>query len=286
MSSGEGDDKEPRSWSAAQDDNEPFDPDAYFAGGQHAEDESEEGEPGVPRRRWIRNTVIVVLAAALIGNILAFWPQIYNRETLPFLFKSQELSAREDIQSYKEAVVLVSTDKGKGTGFHVSNGYIVTNYHVIEGGAYSLVKFPGDDREYRAEQVGIDPALDIAILSVNVESRDLPFIEIERKQQWEAGDTAYVIGNPLYFTQIASEGKVRGLVPVKGRERLAMAVDAPVFKGNSGSPVINSQGRAIAVVFATGTFAQEGGDAVQVGLAVPLSDLDRLLDQFMHSGAP
>jgi len=286
VSSGEGGDKEPRSWPAAQDDNEPFDPDTYFAGSSHAEEESDEGEPGAPRRRWMRNTVIAVMVAALIGNILAFWPQIYNRETLPFLFKSQELSAREDVQSYKEAVVLVSTDKGKGTGFHISNGYIVTNYHVVEGGAYSLVKFPGDDREYRAEQIGVDPALDIAILGVNVENRDLPFIAIERKQQWEAGNTVYVVGNPLYFTQIASEGTVRGLVPVKGRERPAMALDAPVFKGNSGSPVINSQGRAIAVIFATGTFAQEGGGTVQVGLAVPLSDLDRLLDKITISGAP
>lgn len=286
MSAEDGGDKEPRSWPAAQDDNEPFDPDAYCASGSHEDEESGEEEPGAPRRNWIRNTVIAVMVAALIGNILAFWPQIYNRETLPFLFKSEELSSREDIRSYKEAVVLVSTDKGKGTGFHVSNGYIVTNYHVIEGAAYSLVKFPGDDREYRAEEAGVDPELDIAILSVNVESRDLPFIEIERERQWEAGDPAYVIGNPLYFTQIASEGKVRGLVPVKGRERPAMAVDAPVFKGNSGSPVMNARGKAIAVIFATGTFAQEEGDAVQVGLAVPLSDLERLLGNLALSGAP
>src|SRR5690606_4407933 len=93
------------------------------------EDDDSDFEPAV-RRGWIRNTVMIVLVDALLSNILAFWPQIYNMETLPFLFKSRELSGREEIQNYKQAVVLVGTDKGKGTGFHISNGYIITNYHV------------------------------------------------------------------------------------------------------------------------------------------------------------
>ena len=252
-------------------------PDASWFSDEGAEGEAE-SEPASPRRRWIRNTVLAVVVVALLGNIAAFWPQIYNRQTLPFLFKSQELSARADIQRYKEAVVLVSTDKGKGTGFHISHGYVVTNYHVIEGAAFSLVKFPGDSREYRAEQAGIDPGLDIAILKVEDEGRALPFIEVEREKLWAAGDAVYVIGNPLYFTQIASEGHVLGLVPIEGRERPVLAVDAPVFKGNSGSPVMNEQGKAIAVIYATAELSQAGEEAVQVGLGVPLSDLDRLPD--------
>nr|WP_256758375.1 serine protease [Cohnella sp. WQ 127256] len=48
-----------------------------------------------------------------------------------------------------------------------------------------------------------------------------------------------MIGNPLYFTQIANEGKILGMVPIQGRKKLVMALDAPVFNGNSGSPVIN-----------------------------------------------
>jgi len=272
------DDKRNRQGSIDRDDgSETFDAEAYFANDMSFEEEEAEDER-TPRRKWVRNTVMALIVAALFGNILAFWPQIYNRETLPFLFKSQELSAREDIQSYKEAVVLVSTDKGKGTGFHISRGYIVTNYHVIEGAGFSLVKFPGDDREYRAEQAGVDPALDIAILRVDDEGRTLPSIDIERERRWEAGDKVYVIGNPLYFTQIAGEGQVLGLVPIRGRERPAMAVDAPVFKGNSGSPVVNEQGRAIAVIYATGELRQEEGDTIQVGLAVPLGDVDRLLN--------
>ncbi|MGF7046802.1 S1-C subfamily serine protease [Paenibacillus sp. DS2015] len=245
-------------------------------------DEDEQSEsPPVAQRKWIRNTIIFLLVAALIGNTLAFWPQIYNTTTLPFLFKSKELSNQEEIQGYKEAVVSVSSDKGKGTGFHISGGYIVTNFHVIDDNAYTLVKFPDNDRVYKAELAGSDPDLDIALLKVDMGGQELPFIEIEReKQQWEPGEHVYVIGNPLYFTQIANEGKILGMVPVQGREKPAMALDAPVFNGNSGSPVINEYGKAIAVIYATAEISHQD-KIVQAGLAVPLDDLDNLLRDLM-----
>jgi serine protease Do len=202
-------------------------------------------------------------------------------KTLPFLFKSKELSSLEEIQSYKESVVLVSTDKGRGTGFHISGGYIVTNYHVIEDNAYVAVKFPNNDRGYEAELVGSDPDLDIALLRVDNGSQELPFIEIERKKgQWKPGDHIYVIGNPLYFTQIANEGTILGMVPIQGRKTPAMALDAPVFNGNSGSPVINEYGKAIAVIYATTEISHQD-QIIQAGLAVPLDDLNTLLQKVL-----
>jgi len=236
--------------------------------------ESEDEGSAPPRRKWIRNTIVALLVAALAGNILAFWPQIYNLTTLPFLHKSKELSRLEEVKGYKEAVVLVSSDKGKGTGFHVSGGYIVTNDHVIEDNAYTVVKFPGSDQAYPAEVAGTDPALDVAVLKIDLGGRELPFIEIERERTWASGDHVYVIGNPLFFTQIANEGQVLDRVPIQGREQAPLALDAPVFKGNSGSPVINENGKAFAVVNATTELSQ----GKQAGLAVPLEDAAHLLD--------
>ncbi|XID92965.1 serine protease [Paenibacillaceae bacterium WGS1546] len=260
--------------------DEIFDPDAEDF---WAEDEEEEAPP--PRRKWIRNTILFLFAAALVGNILAFWPQIYNRETLPFLFKSRELSVREDVQSYKEAVVLISSDRSKGTGFHISNGYIVTNYHVIENNAYSIVQFPNDARGYEAELAAADAGLDIAILKVEIGSEALPYIEIESERPWEPGDPVYVIGNPLYFTQIVGEGKLLDLVPIRNREKPPVAIDAPVFKGHSGSPVINANGKVIAVVYATTELEREG-ERMQAGLAVPIADLADLLADLPLAGSP
>ncbi|MFC4304378.1 S1C family serine protease [Cohnella boryungensis] len=244
------------------------------------EEEPSSEAPPPARRKWIRNTIVSLLAAALIGNVLAFWPQIYNMRTLPFLFKSQELSSQPEIQSYKEAIVLVSTDKGKGTGFHISGGYIVTNYHVIEDKAYALVKFPEVDQGYEAELVRAAPDLDVALLKVDPGSRELPAIEIERDRPWQAGDHVYVIGNPLYFTQIVTEGTILGKLPVQGRPRTAMALDAPVFQGNSGSPVINEDGKAIAIIYATADVPHQD-KIVQAGLAVPFKDVDDLMPELL-----
>lgn len=239
------------------------------------EEEDDEDAPP-PRRKWIRNAVLVFLAAALVGNILAFWPRIYNRETLPFLFKSGEISSREDIQGYKEAIVQIGSDKGKGTGFHISNGYIVTNYHVIVDNAFTVVQFPDRSPGYEAELEAADPELDIAILKVDLGGEELPYIEIERERPWEAGDSVFVIGNPLYFSQIAGEGKLIGLVPIRNRPKPALAIDAQIFKGHSGSPVINERGNVVAVVYATTELDREGG-RMKAGLAVPVDDMDDLL---------
>lgn len=245
---------------------------------EEEEDEDEDdGGSSANRRKWIRNTIIFLLVAALVGNILAFWPQIYNMKTLPLLFKSQELSSQAEIQSYKEAVVLVSTDNGKGTGFHINGGYIVTNHHVIEDNGYIIVKFPEHSQSYKAELLGSDPDLDIAILRADIGDQQLPFIEVERSnKQWKPDEHIYVIGNPLYFTQIAIEGAIIGLVPIQGRQKPVMALDAPVYSGNSGSPVINEHGKAIGVVYATADIHHQD-QMVKAGLAVPISDLEGLL---------
>jgi serine protease Do len=246
-----------------------------------SEEEEDDGGSSATRRKWIRNTIIFLLVAALVGNILAFWPQIYNMKTLPLLFKSKELSSQTEIQSYKEAVVLVSTDNGKGTGFHINGGYIVTNYHVIEDNGYIIVKFPEHSQSYKAELSGSDPDLDIAILKVDIGNQQLPFIEMERNQkQWEPGDPINVIGNPLFFTQIAIEGAVIGLVPIQGRQQPVLALDAPIYGGNSGSPVINEHGKAIAVVYAT-TDIPHQDQMIRAGLAVPVADFESLLRELL-----
>ncbi|MDQ6421942.1 serine protease [Paenibacillus sp. LHD-117] len=242
-----------------------------------SEEEDDDGGSSANRRKWIRNTIIFLLVAALVGNILAFWPQIYNMKTIPLLFGSKELSSQAEIQSYKGAVVTVSTDNGKGTGFHIDGGYIVTNYHVIEDNGYIIVKFPEQSQSYKAELSGSDPDLDIAILKADIGDQRLPFIKVERDDKpWKPDEQIYVIGNPLQFTQIAIEGAIIGLVPIQGRQTPVMALDAPVYNGNSGSPVINKHGKAIAVVFATAD-VQHQDQTIEAGLAVPIADMETLL---------
>lgn len=239
------------------------------------EEDEEAKRAAEARRRRIKKIIVYVLALALLGNALAFWPQIYNLTSLSFLSKSRELSTNEHVQRYKEAVVLVSTDKGKGTGFHVNGGYIITNAHVIEEGTYISVKFPGNDRSFKAKLSSSDSELDIAVLKVDADGQELPTIAVGR--EWKSGEHVYIIGNPLYFTQIVNEGHVMELVPLRGRDKPALAIDTQIYQGNSGSPVINDEGQAIAVIYATAELSRENVTK-QVGLAIPLADLGSMLD--------
>lgn len=241
----------------------------------HEADEDDAGGEPSPGRKRIRNAVIVLLAAALLANVLALWPRIFNMQTLTLLFQSRELSGRADIESFKNAVVLVGTDRGKGSGFHVSGGYIVTNHHVIEDASYIIVEFSGINERFAADVAKSDPEMDLAVLSISGGER-LPYIEIEREHRWESGDRVYVIGNPLMLKQIAVEGEILGLAPVRGKREPVMMIDATVHRGSSGSPVINEHGRAIAVVYAISEMARDGSTEA-VGLAVPLSVPDTLL---------
>lgn len=240
------------------------------------EEDGEEEDGPAPPRRWIRNTIVFLFVAGLLGNVIAFWPRIYNLETIPFLNQSRELSVSEQIQSYKLAVVTVGTGSAKGTGFHLSDGYILTNHHVIEDSRGTLVQFPELERVYAAELVGGDADLDLALLKIEPGDETLPHIELERERVWQTGEAVYVIGNPLYFSQIAVEGTVHDLVRIAGREKPVLALDAPVFKGNSGSPVIDRFGKAIGIVYATADIPTADG-VLEAGLAVPIGDAAELL---------
>ncbi|RXZ76710.1 serine protease [Paenibacillaceae bacterium] len=245
------------------------------------EDEEDEDHSPSPGRTWIRKTVLSLTILALLGNVFAFWPMVYNLDTIQFLVKSRQLSANETIREYKRAVVQVGTDAGKGTGFHISGGYIITNDHVIEDKKFYSVKFPELDTTLPAALVVQNPAIDIAILKVEQPGDELPTLMLEEEQAWQPGAPVHIIGNPLYFSQIANEGTVLGMTPLNGWELPVMAIDAPIYKGNSGSPVLDAEGKVIAVVFAT-IELEQNNQTSKVGLAVPIEYLKDDLAKIGH----
>ena len=175
---------------------------------------------------------------------LQIWPQIFNLSSIPFLQKSAELSQKEDIRQYKEAVVTIQDQTSKGTGFNISNkGLIITNHHVIDGMNPITVTFPNGDL-LEASLLVTDPDLDLAILEIKGEN--LPYITLSKPDKWRTEDHVYVIGNPLFHNQIVNEGQI-----LKGsHQNEVLMLSAPIYKGNSGSPVISSSGDVIGVVFA------------------------------------
>ena len=191
--------------------------------------------------------LIYAMTIMLSISTVAFIAEFVSIPAYDFIKKSTELSKQPLIQQYKKAVVTISTNDSKGTGFAVtSDGYIVTNSHVIEDALTISVIFP--EHEMLAATVIEDyPDVDLAVLKV--EAEDLPTIPLA-EQFNDTYSHVQFIGNPLRFTGIANEGEA--LLSVKTDLSVEpIILDAPVYKGNSGSPVFNQDGYVIGVIYAT-----------------------------------
>ena len=215
-----------------------------------------------PFPKWI----FWIIALFLFVNTFAAIFQVFSIPAIEFIKTSARLSSQEDIALYKQAVVIVLTDDSKGTGFSISSdGTILTNYHVIEGNKTVTVGF-SDDRRFKADVVQTAPDVDLAVLKINGE--DIPYLDLSEETTFEKGDSIYFIGNPLGFTGIANEGKIIDYTQLSDWEVPVVMLEAPVYRGNSGSPVLNKDGQVIGVVFATLDHDKHG----RVGLFVPIDE--------------
>ncbi len=266
-------------------DEDLYDPQYEDMDSDQPEFQDDEPTPPTRDRKWLTVMVSFGLALVLLANGLAFFPQWFNLDVVKFLAKSNELSQRADIQQYKQAIVIVRAGNNKGTGFHVVNpndldeyGYILTNAHVIEG--FTAVEVYGlDGDSYPAEVVVKDEIHDVAVLHI----KDATVVPLERLSlvtQLEIieGQPIKVIGNPLVFNGIANEGFVGRNIQLVGSDQQVMSVQAPIYRGNSGSPVIAEDGKVVGMIFATSQIV-ENGTSIKVGLAIPSSIIETLMSQ-------
>lgn len=229
-------------------------------------EKEKQAEVTKPKRRFPR-WIFWAIAVVLMLNILALLPQTYSIPAIDFLKTSAKLSADETIQAYKEAVVVVETQDSRGTGFAVSaDGTILTNHHVIEGEDSVTVAFP-EDGLFTAEVVETYPDIDLAVLQADGEG--IPHLTLADQADYGQGEHVYFIGNPLNFTGVANEGELIGPMQLSSWEEEVIMLEAPVYRGNSGSPVINEDGEVIGVIFATLDHDEHG----KVGLFVPINYL-------------
>lgn len=222
------------------------------------------------KQRPIVKWIVWSMAFVLFFNTFALLFQIYSIPAIEFLKVSTRLSGQEDIQQYKKAVVEVSTGSSKGTGFAISqDGLVVTNDHVVDHAQTLSVVFP-DKGIYEAELVESYPDVDLAVLQV--QGDDFPSLELAEDPNFTKNEHVYFIGNPLSFTGIANEGTLLETILLENWTEPVMMMQAPVYKGNSGSPVLNGEGQVIGVIFATIKKEPYG----RVGLFVPIQTLHLL----------
>lgn len=218
-----------------------------------------------PKKPPFPKWVFWLIALALAFNIVALLPQTLSIPAIKFLVKSTELSKQADIKLYKKSVAVIQTDESKGTGFVFSkDGHILTNNHVVEGEDYVTVGIP-EAGVFDGEVTFTAPEIDLAVIKVETE-KDLSYLKLAEKPEYTLHDPIYFIGNPLNFNGIANEGSLLESIHLSDWEKPVVMLDAPVYRGNSGSPVINKSREVTGVIFAT-TQVEEHG---KVGLFVPI----------------
>ncbi len=149
-----------------------------------------------------------------------------------------------------------------------ADGVVVTNAHVIENAVEIRVAL-ADRREFDAEAIFFDKAIDLAVLRLEG-AHDLPTLELRDPDTLEVGDLALAIGNPFGVGQTVTSGIISGLARTAGRRGGGYFVqtDAAINPGNSGGALVDMGGRLIGVNTA---ILSRGGGSVGIGFAIPSS---------------
>lgn len=159
-----------------------------------------------------------------------------------------------------------------GSGVLITtDGYILTNYHVIEGAVRNGLKVVlNDKREYPARLVGQDPSTDLAVIKINAEN--LPAVIIGNSDTVDVGEWVLAIGNPFRLRSTVTAGIVsalgRDVQIINDRMRIESFIqtDAAINKGNSGGALVNTAGELIGINTA---IASQSGTYQGYGFAVP-----------------
>lgn len=227
--------------------------------------EKERQRAAAPPRSKVPGIVFWLIVLFLVFNLFAIIPQTFSTPAFEFIKTSAQLSTQSEIKAYKDAVVLIETSDSKGTGFfYDDDGNILTNDHVVEGTKEVSVFVRGEGRFY-GQVVENYPDVDLAVVHVETDL-SLPHLELADQFDLKAEEKIYFIGNPLRFAWIVNEGTILEYINVSGKSKPVVMMDAPVYRGNSGSPVINMDGQVIGVVYAT----VESDASKTMGLFIPI----------------
>lgn len=173
--------------------------------------------------------------------------------------------------------------EGQGSGFIVSSdGKVVTNYHVVEGGDKITVDFANGE-EFAARVIGTDRETDLALLQIQA-GRTFDYVEFHKGAAVRIGDWALAIGNPFGIGQSSSVGIISAI----GRERVDsgsyvdyMQTDATVNRGNSGGPLFNFEGRVIGV---NSAIYSPTGASVGIAFVIPHDLAEEIVADLATSG--
>ena len=163
-----------------------------------------------------------------------------------------------------------------------SDGYILTNQHVVGDNSLRVTTELYDGRKFIAQLIGIDKGTDLAVLKIQDDEILFPSIEIEDSDKLNIGDIVLAIGNPYGLGQSVS----MGIVSATGREfdnpySNYIQTDASINRGNSGGALIDSQGRLIGI---NTLIRSSSGGSEGIGLAIPSTNALEIVSDLIQYG--
>ena len=287
----------------------------FEATSYHIEDDV---RPSKKKKRVWPKVTALCLACALLGGgaaagIMALTggvkgtTTVYQGDRTPTVVSVSNVTTKEPLTAaqiyatYVKATVGITTEintnvygqvvqtAASGSGFVISqDGYIVTNYHVIDEASKITVTLV-DGKSYDATLVGGDEENDIAVLKVDATGLDT--VVIGSSDNLVVGDQVYAIGNPLgELTFSLTGGYVsaldRNVTMSDGRRMNYIQTDTAINSGNSGGPLFDQYGQVVGIVSAK---LSNNGDSTEasvegVGFAIPIDNVWNMITDIMEYG--
>jgi len=255
--------------------------------------EIEEPKKKKNKRKSFFGYVAVALVAALIGGLSGGYlvsSKLYvtnNNSPTALTAQDVNINLTEIVQQYN-TFFGPQTQRGQsmGSGFIIdSNGYIVTNAHVIGDGQYERITVSLIDGSNEiGEVLWYDTTLDLAVVKIN--RTGLPTVEFGNSDELKVGEPAVAIGNPmtLDLERTVTQGIVSGLNRSIAFENGTVIepliqTDASINSGNSGGPLFNAKGHVIGINTAKMSTA-EG-----LGFSIPINTAKPIVDQIIEDGS-
>lgn len=277
--------------------------DVVYSSGDGESRESYEEPTFKPKKKkmkfnkTIAGVVVCTLCSGFIGSgvtYLALKDNLTQTKTIninpaTFNTEGEELTATEAYNKVAPAVVVVSTKsttqgyfmqsqevEGIGSGFIINeDGYILTNYHVIEG-AQEISVTLSNDVTTTAQVVNYDEAQDVAMIKITDENVKVPAtVELGDSDALQAGEEVIAIGTPL-STELSST-VTKGIISATSRNVSVQSgvtmnllqTDAAINAGNSGGPLVNTKGEVVGI-----NSSKISGEAVEgIGFSIPINDI-------------
>ncbi len=260
--------------------------------------------------------------AILLAGLLSFGPLFLPAQVQDEIARSRETALTRAIQQVSPAVAginVVKLQKGPsaysllfddpfwsnmfpetfrrveslGSGLVLSSdGYVVTNAHVVENAAEIIITLPGG-HQYEVKDLFTDPLTDIALLKI--EARGLPVVRLGDSNDLIIGEWAIALGNPLGLFDVSKQptatvGIISGLHMDFGHRKPGrvyqdmIQTDASINPGNSGGPLVNAEGEVIGMNSFIFTENRYSAGSIGIGFAIPINRIKEVVEELKTKG--